>query len=107
MPGITTNPIDDHFNTELSHEHGFFEDGSGDNVGFFRDGRRINTENPADYRFDGKHYDDDLMRDALRNLNDRKYSNWPWNKNNCQDWAERLREEYERLRKERESENCK
>ena len=107
IPGASANPVDDYFNTELSHEHGFFEDSSRDNVGFFPDGRRVNTENPADYRFDGKHYGDNLMRDALKNLNDGKYSNWPWNKNNCQDWAERLREEYERLRKERENENCK
>lgn len=32
-------PIGDYFNLEMLHEHGFFEDGSGENVGFRSDGR--------------------------------------------------------------------
>jgi len=93
----SSNPLDDYFNTELSHEHGFFEDSKGGNIGFGPDGRF--TEDPVGkgYRYDIKHYDDDLMREALKHIEDGKYSNLPWKKNNCQDWAERLRKEYERL----------
>jgi RHS repeat-associated protein len=89
-------------NSELVHEHGFFEDGSGDNVGFGPNGRF--SENPygKSYRMYGKHYDDSLMREALKNLQDGTYNLLglgPTPKNNCQDWADRLRNEYERLEK--------
>lgn len=105
LGAASSNPIDDYFNTELSHEHGFFEDVQGDNVGFGPNGRFSEDPTGKGYRYDNTHYDDALMRQALNNINDGTYSNWPWNKNNCQDWAERLRKEYERLKKEREK--CK
>ena len=104
MGAFSDNPLDDYLNTELSHEHGFFEDGSGDNIGFGPDGRFSEDPTGRGYRFDDIHYDDDIMREALENIVDGEYSNWPWNKNNCQDWAERLREEYERIERERERE---
>lgn len=107
LPGGSSNPLDNYFNTELSHEHGFFEDGSGQNIGFGPNGRFSEDPNGKNYRFDGKHYDDSLMREALKNITDGKYSNKPWNKNNCQDWAERLRKEYERLKKESDKSKCK
>lgn len=101
IPGKSSNSIDDFFNTEPSHKHGFFEDGSGENVGFGPEGRF--SENPAGkgYRYGDTHYDDDVMRDALSNIEDGKYSNWPGKKNSCQDWADRLRKEYQRIEKER------
>ncbi|MBI4847383.1 MAG: hypothetical protein HY808_02220 [Nitrospirae bacterium] len=101
ITGASSNPIDDYFNTELSHEHGFFEDGTGENIGFGLKGRF--SEDPAGrgYRYENKHYDDDLMRKALKNIKDREYSNLPWKKNNCQDWADSLRQEYESLKRER------
>ncbi len=106
IPGGSSNPIDNYFNTEISHEHGFFEDGSGENIGFGPDGRF--TEDPTDkgYRYDDTYYDDALIREALGNIGDGEYSLLGWGdpvKNNCQDWAERLRNEYERLHREREN----
>ncbi len=109
FPGGSKNPLDDYFNTELSHEHGFFEDGSGDNVGFGPEGRF--SENPygEGYRYDAKHYDDNIMREALNNIEDGVYSNIPGRKNNCQDWCDRLRKEYNRILRERYNDNkvCK
>ena len=99
IPIASSNPIDDYFNTELSHEHGFFEDGTGDNIGFGPKGRFSEVPTGKGYRCDNKHYDDNLMGEALKNVKDGEYSNWLWKKNNCQDWAERLRQEYERLRR--------
>ncbi|MFA5144009.1 MAG: RHS repeat-associated core domain-containing protein [Candidatus Omnitrophota bacterium] len=101
------NRADDYLNTELSHEHGFFEDGSGENVGFGPKGRFSEDPMGKGYRYGTEHYDDELMREALKNVKDGKYSNWPWSKNNCQDWAERLRREYERLKKEKERNQTK
>lgn len=103
IPIGSANSIDDFFNTEISHEHGFFEDGSEENIGFGPGGRF--SEDPTDkgYRYDDKHYDDDLMREALRNIEDGDYSMLGFGekkKNNCQDWAERLREKYYRLEEE-------
>ncbi|MDP3731769.1 MAG: RHS repeat-associated core domain-containing protein, partial [Candidatus Omnitrophota bacterium] len=106
IPGASSNPVDDYFNTEISHEQGFFEDGSNENVGFGPKGRFSEDASKKDYRYDDKHYDDALMREALKNIKDGKYSNYPWNKNNCQDWAERLRKEYERLKKEKEKKDA-
>ncbi len=103
-------PGADYLNLEGAHEHGFFEDGSGENVGFGPKGR-FPEKDPANepYTYDTKHYDDDIMRDALKNLKDGDYSligNMYQLKNNCQDWADRLRKEYERLAKKKNKTPC-
>jgi RHS repeat-associated protein len=113
--------LDDALNTELFHEQLFFDDGSGDNVGFGWTGRF--SDNPDNgYRMDDKQYDDDLMRKAVGNVNDGEYSLLGGKvgkalnkilglfgkhidekiigngeKNNCQDWADRVRDEYNKL----------
>ena len=97
LSDISDNPIIDYLNLELSHEHGFFEDGSGDNIGF-RNNERF-PEDPNElinlgYRYEDKQYDDDIMREALKNVKDGLYSSVI---NNCQDWSDRLRKEYDRL----------
>jgi RHS repeat-associated protein len=97
--GMSNNPVYNYFNIELSHEHGFFEDGSGYNRGFGPNGR-FSDDNLTGYRYDNTHYDDALMRKALKNLNDGKYH---WLGNNCQDWCDRLRDEYEKLKEEQEN----
>lgn len=105
IPGASSNPIDDYFNTEVSHEHGFFDDGSGKNIGFGPEGRFSEDATGKGYRYDDKHYDDDLIREALKNIEDGDYSLLGIGgkkKNNCQDWADRLRSEYDRLRKQEE-----
>ena len=97
-------------NSKLVHEHGFFEDGSGDNIGFSPDGRFSENPKGKGYRMDGKHYNDALMREALKNVYDGDYNllgKGAGPKNNCQDWADRLRAEYDRLQKGREENGCK
>jgi RHS repeat-associated protein len=101
IPIASQNPLDDYLNTELSHEHGFFEDASGGNVGFGPHGRFTEDPTGRGYRPEGTHYDDARMRRALQNISDGSYSNLLWKKkNNCQDWADRLRAEYRRLEQE-------
>jgi len=97
------NPILGSLNTEISHEHLFFDDGT--NIGFGPEGRFSEDPTGKGYRYGFKHYDDDLMREALGNIVDGEYSLLGLDgkpKNNCQDWCERLRKEYERLKKEKE-----
>ena len=103
IPIGSSNPIDDYLNTEISHEHGFFEDNAGGNLGFGPGGRFSETPSGKGYRYGEKHYDDAAMREALDRVKDGDYSllgNRDKPKNNCQDWAERLRREYEKVKKE-------
>ena len=63
------------------------------------------------YVMHGSEYDDDTMKQAFDNLKDRlenqgdKYIFCGSGHNNCQDFADRWREEYERLLQQQESEN--
>lgn len=92
--------IDDRLNTEVSHEHLFFEDGkSPPNVGH-GPGGLFTERNPQGYRCKSGHYDDCVMRKAVANTPPRPYCilgkpGVP--KYNCQDWAEDVRREYARL----------
>jgi RHS repeat-associated protein len=101
MSFMITGVLDDSLNIEVAHEHGFFDDGSGENIGFGPNGRF--SENPwdFDYVYDFTTiYDDDIIREALGNLEDGEYSLigiGSLDKNNCQDWSDRLREEYHRI----------
>jgi len=105
FPFMINHPILDKLNREVSHEHGFFEDNmSPNNVGFgpatalglnlCTAGQRFYTEKSSDYVLSSQHFDDALMRQALENLNDGEYC---VGGKNCQDWAQRLRDEYYRL----------
>ncbi|MBT6842838.1 MAG: hypothetical protein HOA17_03450 [Candidatus Melainabacteria bacterium] len=98
-----TNPIDNFFNTELIHEHLFFEDGSADR-GLFPDKVRSlkdkGFEREKYFNKFGPHYDDALMRQAVKNAGDPQYCLIG---SNCQDYADKLRDEYERLKQEQES----
>ncbi|MBQ1971306.1 MAG: RHS repeat-associated core domain-containing protein [Treponema sp.] len=121
-----SNPIDDFTNTELSHEHLFFDDGTNDNLGFSWDGLfKESTDQYQNYYMDEKQYDDELMRQAVANVEEGNYSaigsrvgNFinkiaklfgknlsekiigEGKKNNCQDWASNVRKEYNKLLKE-------
>ena len=111
LPFMNLDPIHDALNIEVAHEHGFFEDGSGENIGFF--GVRafnapgiVRQDDPGlldDYQLFGPHYDDDIMREAISNIGGGTYNLIG---RNCQVWAERARQEYERLRREREQTPC-
>jgi len=96
---FSDNPIDDAFNTEIAHEHGFYEDGSGDDVGLFKDGVRQNTENQNGYVLENKNYDDTRMRRAVRSLGKQEYNllGFGGDKNNCQNYADKMRNRYELL----------
>ena len=103
---MINNSPQDLLNSELSHEHYFsdhyFEDisGEGFNAGQGKDG--VFSEQISDgYEFNGQHYDDDIMREAIKNVEPFPYH---WNPSdnmcteNCQEWADRVRNEYNRLK---------
>jgi len=106
--GPGTNLLDDALNTELVHEQIFYEDGQfPSNEGFFGDDGAWNepgTVRPEDpnrlndyWRSDPTTYDDALMREAVTNVGE---GNYCLGGSNCQNWAEKVRREYERLKKE-------
>jgi RHS repeat-associated protein len=86
-------------NYELKHEQGFYEDGTGDNVGLSKSGTLTN-EDITKYTLDETHYDDKGMRRAQESLDPGEYKacKWGGKSNNCQDYADRLRERYRFLR---------
>jgi RHS repeat-associated protein len=100
LPGIGTGgSAADKRNYELKHEHGFYEDGTGDNVGLF-DGGTKRTEDITKYKLDETHFDDKRMRQAEKSLDPGEYKmcKWGGKSNNCQDYADALRERYRFLR---------
>ena len=116
---IVLRPILDIINLSLAHEHGFFEDGSHQNVGFFgpveKNGKKVyqgvllkkntdkSSEKPSDYSISSWQYDDKTMRQAMQNVNKsgdfdpKAYKLIGKGKNNCQNYATALRKEYKRL----------
>jgi hypothetical protein len=92
--------LDDYFHTDIAHEQLFFEDGlSPANVGFFNDksgGGLQSGEDQRLYHMDPTHYDDKIMRQAVKNINPGRYRLFG---NNCETYADRLRAEYNRLQK--------
>lgn len=93
------------------HEHGFFEDGSYENIGYFkpnRDGtgggvisqKNSNGEHPRNYDVSPWQYDDNIMRRAIKNVTSAGNfdpQDYSFLRNNCQDYASALRREYKRL----------
>ena len=70
-----SNPIDNLTNTELSHEHLFFDDEQGGNLGFSWEGLfEEPKENYDEYYMDKNQYDDDLIREAIKNVEVGEYS---------------------------------
>jgi RHS repeat-associated protein len=84
------DPVLNYLNLETSHEHGFFEDQTGGDIGFGPQGR-FSGENPAVYRRTSEHYDDAVVREVIADMRDTKYCLIG---NNCQNWAEGVRLEY-------------
>lgn len=91
---------DDRSNTEISHEHLFFEDGKQPaNQGYGLHGVFTETK-VSGYRCQSRKYDDCLMRKAVSRVTPKPYCllgkpGQP--KYNCQDWAGSVREEYAKL----------
>ena len=97
---LSRNPLDDYFHTDIAHEQLFFEDGrSPSNLGFFNDdwgGGLQSGEDPSAYHMDPVHYDDQVMRQAVANVDPGSYNLIG---NNCENYSDKLRAEYKRLRK--------
>jgi len=93
---FSDNPIDDAANTEIAHEHGFFEDGSGNDVGLFKDGVQRDKEDIRNYKLEDKSYDDKRMRRVVDSLGKQEYNllGIGGKKNNCQDYADKMRDRY-------------
>ncbi|MFH1441576.1 MAG: RHS repeat-associated core domain-containing protein, partial [Candidatus Omnitrophota bacterium] len=116
---MINDPMDDLINAEASHEQVWFRDfhyingvGLTNNVGFGPDG--LFTEDSAlnpilnpnsKYKISSSSYDEGLMVQAINKTFIGKYSllgdNWLLaffraspNKNNCQDWGDRVRDNY-------------
>ncbi|MBK8569986.1 MAG: hypothetical protein IPN81_08375 [Nitrosomonadales bacterium] len=100
MPFKLNNPVDNYFNTEISHEQVFYEDGKQPlNEGFFGDSkvRPDNPNNLSKYEIFGPHYDDATMREAVEAAK-KDIKPYCLIGNNCQDFADKVRKEYERRR---------
>jgi len=85
---------------EVVHEHGFYDD-SNKNIGYSKKGI-MNRENQKDYKMEDTLYDDVLMNKAIENVKksgrfDEKGKNYKLTGNNCQDFADAMREEYNNL----------
>ena len=95
----------------MHHEHIFFEDEKGGNIGFTEDwslknisikGKFFTETNPdviAKYReTDGQHYDDAIMRKAVEDVkNSGKFNYYKVfgdGRNNCQDFVESVTKRY-------------
>ena len=89
----------DQGNYELKHEQGFYEDGTGDNIGLSHKGR-MTKEDINKYALDDTRFDDKRMREAEKSLDpgDYKLCKMGGKSNNCQDYADSLRERYRFLR---------
>ena len=106
---FSNNPLDDLFNTEISHEHGFFDDGTGDNIGYFGLDGHVdwNSEDENNFQYsDSIYYDDDLMCKAIEEVGPKKnkYKLFffgkigPGDKKfNCQDYCDAIRKKYNEL----------
>lgn len=91
------NPIDNFFNTEISHEQLFFPDGT--NVGFFND-NSVRADKPSllnTYRTSDGGYDPKIMQDAVRMTTPQKYRLLLSPKYNCQDYMDDVRANYYKI----------
>lgn len=94
---LSNNPLDNMMNTAIAHEQLFFEDGKApSNIGFFADSSLQSESDLKGYRKMPGQYNDCAMRKAARAATKGMYS---LAKNNCQSWADRVREEYNQLMK--------
>lgn len=92
---LSNNRVDNVMNTTIAHEQLFFEDGQAPgHMGFFGDSK-LKTESVLDgYRELPRRYNDCVMRIAMRSADTGRHS---LTTNNCQSWADRVREQYNKL----------
>jgi RHS repeat-associated protein len=99
-------PFNGHW--RFRHDQIWYEDGS--NSGFLGDnviGEDIGHER-EDYDFtrNPKLYNDDWMREAETNVKNNWEMDWRLIKNDCQQYTDAARREYDRLEQERETKKC-
>ncbi|MCB0321121.1 MAG: hypothetical protein KDD60_09355 [Bdellovibrionales bacterium] len=96
VPGVSSNPgsAADRNNLEFAHEHVYFE-GSGHNVGYGPKGLFGEDVPSKGYRFEDTCYDGSLMRRALGRIS--SIGDYSFFFNNCQDFANKVRESYREL----------
>jgi len=72
-------------NIEGKHVQGFYEDGTGDNVGFSPDGLHADTKHPQnDYTLMDPFYPDEIAREAERSSRRDGVGEYKTFSNNCQ-----------------------
>lgn len=91
----------------LRHDQIWYDDIPTENSGFFDDDsiREDRGFSRRDYDFsrDPRIYDDKLMREAERNVQRTWNLDWILIRNDCQDYVDAVRREYDRIRNRRPS----
>lgn len=85
-------------NLGIFHEHGFYEDGTGDNTGFTKNGLFDDRQNFSDYKCNSKSYDDNTMRQAEKKIANKWKNGYNPLTKNCQDYTDALIDEYNRIK---------
>ncbi|HSQ97587.1 MAG TPA: DUF637 domain-containing protein, partial [Rickettsiales bacterium] len=102
---FSDNDTLDKLNLEYSHEQIFMDD-TGENIGYFGDGLFSGGEirSDKDYllstyvRTGDDNYDDDIMRQAIKNVDTTQYlGKYNIITNNCQNYADSVRSEYYKI----------
>ncbi len=105
------NPQDQH-NREPYHEQYWGDDNWNEGYGPTHGTFSEPEEERDKYLMHGPEYDDDTMKQAYDDIKDnpenqgKEYCFMGSDHNNCQDFADRLRQEYERLKQEQDKQNC-
>ncbi|MDQ7836571.1 MAG: RHS repeat-associated core domain-containing protein [Humidesulfovibrio sp.] len=104
VPEISTPWLDKN-NLELKHVQGWFEDGTGENIGKFSDGVHADKKHSeGDYNPRSESFPDDIAREALRRWPPENDSPYSCTSDNCQDWETQMRQRmYEIGREQRGS----
>jgi len=95
--------VADMANIEILHEHLFYDDGT--NVGYGSNGEFSERDRRGYVRRDKREYDDCIMKEAQKRVPKRSYSLIGFGsdpKFNCQDYAESLRREYNKIKNSKE-----
>ena len=95
--------VADKANIEILHEHLFYDDGT--NVGYGANGEFSERDRRGYVRRDKREYDDCIMKEAQKRIPKPAYSLIGFGGNpkfNCQDYAESLRREYDKIKNSKE-----
>jgi len=86
-----SNPILDNLNLESKHVQGYYDDGSGDNIGLFKGGLgRDEAHSRDEYTPRGPSYPDDIAREAERVIKSKGVGEYNLITNNCQKFEDTM-----------------